>query len=189
MISPNSYSKFRNTFLSMYDYNSPTTASGSKNSMPPTTTETLKRMLSDKKRPSDHWETHLKQEASYINTLINSKINDVNTVSISSCNGKPLMIKVGNENKGIIEYNNFLRQASKTPVSVDLKQDVIKIMEKHNKNDENDPNVAMGQQLNALKSKFVQVLDSYRKREQMLVERCKYLETELIKSQESNQIN
>lgn len=112
----------------------------------------------------------------------------MNTVSISSCNGKPLMIKVGNENKGIIEYNNFLRQANKTPVSVDLKQDVIKIMDK-SKNDENDANVIMGQQLNALKSKFVQVLDSYKKREQMLVERCKYLETELLKSQESNQIN
>ena len=172
----------------MYDYNSPTTASGSKNSMPPTTTETLKRMLSDKKKPTERWETQLKQDASYINTLINSKIHDVNTVSISSCNGKPLMIKVGNENKGIIEYNNFLRQANKTPVSVDLKQDVIKIMDK-SKNDENDANVIMGQQLNALKSKFVQVLDSYKKREQMLVERCKYLETELLKSQESNQIN
>ena len=185
-MNTNSYSKFRNTFLSMYDYNSPTTASGSKNSVPPTTSETLKRMLSDKKKPTNREENQLKQDASYINTLINSKIHDVNTVSISSWNGKPLMIKVGNENKGIIEYNNFLRQASKTPVSVDLKQDVIKIMEK-NKNDENDPNLIMNQQLNALKIKFVQVLDGYKKREQILVERCKYLETELLKTQESRQ--
>jgi len=41
-LSPNSYSKFRNTFLSLYDYNSPTTASRSSNSRPPTTTAALK---------------------------------------------------------------------------------------------------------------------------------------------------
>lgn len=48
-VSPSSYSKFRNTFLSMYDYSSPAGASRSKNSGPPTTNEALKLMLSNKK--------------------------------------------------------------------------------------------------------------------------------------------
>lgn len=47
-ISPNSYSKFRNTFLSIYDYSSPSTASGSKNSRAPTTSAALKKMLLEK---------------------------------------------------------------------------------------------------------------------------------------------
>jgi hypothetical protein len=50
-MSPNTYSKFRNTFLSIYDYNSPTTATGSsKSGMGTTTNATLQKLLSDKKK-------------------------------------------------------------------------------------------------------------------------------------------
>lgn len=167
-ITPNSYSKFRNTFLSMYDYNSPTTASGSTNSGPITTSAALKKMLSVPKH--------------------NSHMHDVNTVSINSCNGKPLMIKVGNDNKGLIEYNNYLRQTSKTPLNVDAKQDIFDILEKNQRqNDEFHQAPPFVQELGILKAKFTKVLNDYKNREQILRDRCSYLEAELRKAQENAQ--
>lgn len=62
--TPNQYSKFRNSFLSMYDMNSPTTASGSSKPRVQTTSATLKKMLMSSKN--------------------NSQIQDVNTVIINS---------------------------------------------------------------------------------------------------------
>lgn len=119
MISPTTYSKFRNTFLSMYDYNSPTTASGSTTSGPGNISTALKKMLTNKKQCSVDRESQIKQDASYINNLINSKINETNTVTINSSNGKPLMINVGPDAKGLVEYSDYIRQASKTPVHTD----------------------------------------------------------------------
>jgi hypothetical protein len=62
--TPNQYSKFRNSFLSMYDMNSPTSASGSSKPRVQTTSATLKKML--------------------VSSNNNSQIQDVNTVIINS---------------------------------------------------------------------------------------------------------
>lgn len=93
------------------------------------------------------------------------------------------MVKVNAENKGLVDYNNFLRQTSKTPVYTDTKQDIFKVLEDNKFRNETEPAV-MGRQLNELKSKFVGVLEGYKQRERMLMERCKYLEGELMKSKE-----
>lgn len=98
------------------------------------------------------------------------------------------MIKVGNDNKGFIEYNNFLKHSSKTPTSVELKEDVKRILEKNKKpRDENDPSLVLGKQLGDLKVKFTRALEGYKNRERALVERCKFLEGELMKTHEANQ--
>lgn len=76
-ISPNTYTKFRNTFLSMYDYNSPTTMSRSSGPRPPTTSVALKKLLSDKKHAM--YENQA-QDVSYINSILAHKLQDINMV-------------------------------------------------------------------------------------------------------------
>lgn len=92
--------KLRNTFLSIYDYNSPTTASGSTASGPHTTSGALKKVLAMAKN--------------------NSQIHDVNTVSINSINGKPLMIKVNNDANGLMEFNNSMQDRSNVSISLKI---------------------------------------------------------------------
>lgn len=160
--TPSSYSKFRNTFGDLIIQQQPsTTVSGSTNSGGKTTTAALKRMLNNYKSQPE--------------------IRDVGTVNISSCNGKPLMIKVNNDAVSLMEYNNYVHQTCKTPMNIDTQKEVLKILDER-QGDEFHTSPPWMQELSILKSKFVKVLNNYKSREQMLIARCKYLENELIKS-------
>jgi hypothetical protein len=182
-ISPNSYSKFKNTFLSMYDYNSPTTASRSSVARPPPTSIALKKLLSDKKcrKSSAKYDSNMNHDRSYLNTLLTSKMQDINAVSINSCNGKPLMVKVGNESRGLVEYNNYLRQTSKTPMGNEYKPNLFRGQNDAVQNETFQQKSPFYNDLALIKNKFTSVLESYKQREMMLMERCKYLETKLMK--------
>ena len=160
--TPSSYSKFRNTFGDLMIQQQPsTTASGSTNSGGKTTTAALRKMLSNyKSQPAIH---------------------DVGAVNISSCNGKPLMIKVNNDAAGLMEYNNYLHQTCKAPVNIDTQKEVLKILDER-QGDQFHSSPPWMQEMSLLKNKFVKVLNNYRSREQMLIARCKYLESELMKS-------
>lgn len=183
--SPGASSKFRNTFLSQYDYNSPTTASGSTNSGPATTTNALQKLLCDQKVHA-HNDENLNTDPSFINNLLNSKISDLNGVNINSCNGQPLMIKIGNESEPMADYD-YIRKSSKTPVNIDTHGNMFKFMDSQNYPQSNafHQKSPFDQQLLLLKTKFKTVLENYRKREEALIQRCKYLEAELLKSRES----
>ena len=170
-VSPNQYSKFRNTFLSMYDYNSPTTASRSSNTRMPTTNVALKKLLSDKKKSNYD---------NINNWLLSSQIQDINAVSINSCNGKPLIVTVGNDSRGLVEYN-YHRQTSKTPSNNEYKPNLFHGSNANGYQKENVPNQSpFYNDLQNLKNKFQSVLNSYKQREMMLMERCKFLENKLM---------
>lgn len=155
----NSYSKFRNTFLSMYDYTSPTPSRISCNAksnklinhpQPITTSATLKKMFKNNKK----------------------EYKDVNTVIINSCNDKPLMIKVNSEsNKGLVHYNSnnhYMPLNQKHSTNQLPTQDYMA----HFKNKQHltkDPEITEG--LQEIKQRFVSVLDGYKHREKMLIEK------------------
>lgn len=118
--TPNQYSKFRNSFLSMYDMNSPTSASGSSKPRVQTTSATLKKML--------------------MSSTNNSQIQDVNTVIINSWNDKPMTIRVNNDPKSPTIFENecnliqYKRESKPLPPPFEndlncLKQKFVKVLE------------------------------------------------------------
>ena len=104
------------------------------------------------------------------------------------------MIRVnGDDNKGLLEYNNYFSKKSKTPSHCDSHRDFLKIQELAQKKKLNDHNQskepAFMKELQVLKHRFVNVLDGYKQRERMLMQKCRYLEKELQKERELNHRN
>lgn len=67
---------------------------------------------------------------------------------------------------------------SKTPIHFDASKDVLRILEKNERqNDTFHSAPPYAQELAILKTKFVNVLNAYKNREKMLVDRCNYLES------------
>jgi len=138
--TPSSYSKFKNAFGDLMVH-TPENPSQSPNAGGRTTTDALKNMLNGYKSQAD--------------------IHEVGTVNISGCNGKPLMIKVNNDSKGLVEYNNFLRTQSKAPLNLETQKEVLKILEQRQK-DANRESPPWTQELSILKSNFEKVLNNYK---------------------------
>jgi len=165
--TPSSYSKFKNAFgdLMMQTPGNPSRSPNAGGR----TTDALKNMLNGYKNQTE--------------------IHEVGTVNISGCNGKPLMIKVNNESKGLVEYNNFLRTQSKAPLNMETQKEVLKILDQRQKAG-NQSSPPWNQELGILKANFEKVLNNYKGvvkelkgREQMLMAKCEYLENQLMKSQ------